>query len=141
MKINVKRFDKTLSLPRYEKNAAGFDFTCRTGVSIKPGEIVAVPANIAISVPTGYVLLAFSRSTTPTRKGLVMPHSVGVIDPFFCGDDNEIKLIFQNITKETVRIVKGDKLAQGVLMKIETAIFNEVDRLKKSTRQNCSYKS
>lgn len=141
MKIDIKRFDDTIPLPRYEKGAAGFDFFCRTNVSIKPKEIKAVPANIAFVIPNGYVLLIISRSSTPTRKGLVMPHSVGVLDPFFCGDDNETKLIFQNITDKAVSIKKGDKLAQGVLVKYETAIFNEAKKLKKSTRKNCSYKS
>lgn len=141
MEIKIKRFDKKIPLPKYEKDAAGFDFFCRTNASIKPKEIKALPANIAFVIPKGYVLFILPRSSTPTRKGLVMPHSVGVLDPFYCGDDNEAKLIFQNITNKTVSIKKGDKLAQGILIKYESAVFKEVEKLKKSKRHNCSYKN
>ena len=141
MEIKIKRFDKKIPLPKYEKDAAGFDFFCRTNVSIKPKEIKALPANIAFVIPKGCVLFILPRSSTPTRKGLVMPHSVGVLDPFYCGDDNEAKLIFQNITNKTVSIKKGDKLAQGILIKYELVVFKEVEKLKKSKRHNCSYKN
>lgn len=141
MEIKIKRFNKKIPLPKYEKDAAGFDFFCRTNVSIKPKEIKALPANIAFVIPKGYVLFILPRSSTPTRKGLVMPHSVGVLDPFYCGDDNEAKLIFQNITNKTVSIKKGDKLAQGILIKYELVVFKEVEKLKKSKRHNCSYKN
>ena len=141
MKIKIKRFDKNLPHPKYEKGAAGFDFFCRTNVTIKPKEIRGAPSNIALVVPKGYVLLITPRSSTPTRTGLIMPHTIGIVDPFFCGDDNEIQLIFKNPTDKTVTIKKGAKLAQGVLIKCETAIFDEVKKLKKSKVGNFDYKS
>ncbi len=94
MKLPVKRFDKGIALPKYEKLAAGFDFRVRKGATFQPGEIKPVPANIALQIPDGYVLLVVPRSSTASRIGLGMPHSMGVIDPYYCGDDNEIMLIF-----------------------------------------------
>ncbi|MFZ2226017.1 MAG: dUTP diphosphatase [Candidatus Moraniibacteriota bacterium] len=139
MDINVKRFSAELPLPKYEKGAAGFDLFCGINASIGPNEIRAIPANIAMSVPRGYVLLIIPRSSTPTRKGLVMPHSMGVVDPYFCSEESEIKLIFQNITNKAVKIRKGDKLAQGIIVKCEMATFNEVDKFKKTRRKVCTY--
>ncbi len=113
MKINLKRFDKTIPLPKYEKGAAGFDFFCRKNTYIKPQEIKPILSNVAISLPKDCVLFVVPRSSTLKRKRLIMPNSVGVIDPFYCGDDNEIMLIFQNITNKTVYLKKGEKLAKA----------------------------
>lgn len=129
MKVTIKRIDKKIPLPKYEKRASGFDFVLRKGETFRPGEIKAVPANVVIQVPDGYVLLVVPRSSTATRVGLAMPHSMGVVDPFYCGDTSEIVLLFQNITDKTVRIKKGDVLAQGLLLKCEQLEFEEVDKM------------
>lgn len=139
MDIKIKRFDSTIRLPRYEKNAAGLDFYCRTGVTILPKQIVAIPSNVAMKIPKGYFLLIVPRSSTPKRKGLTMPNSVGVIDPYYCGDEDEIQLIFQNITDKPVHLKKGEKIAQGILIKSITASLIEVDKLGKSLRKKYGY--
>lgn len=126
MKLNIKRFDKTLDLPSGEKGAACFDFTCRKKVAIKSGKIELVPLNVAIKIPEGHVLLLFSRSSTPIKKGLILANSVGVVDPFYCGDDDEVLAMFLNITEETITVEKGDRLAQGMIIKTENIGWNEV---------------
>lgn len=139
MKIKIKRFDPDVPLPQYDKDAAGLDFFSRSEITIGPGEIRGIPSNIAMEIPKGYVLLVVSRSTIPTRRGLIMPHAVGIIDPFFCGDDNEIILIFQNITNESVTVEKGAKLAQGILVKFENMELEEVQKLENSGVVNFNY--
>jgi dUTP pyrophosphatase len=133
MKIPTKRFDKSLSLPSYEKGAAGFDFVCKNDAIIKPREIKALPANIALDIPEGYVLLVIPRSSTANKLGLMMPHSLGVIDPFYDGDNNEIILLFYNFTNKTVKIKRGDKIAQGIVVKYERVEFDESKKLHPST--------
>lgn len=135
MKVRVKRFDKSIPLPVYEKMAAGLDFVCRKGTTIKAGEIKPVPTNVAIEIPEGYVLFLIPRSSTSVRTGLVMPHSIGVVDPFYRGDDNEIILLFQNTRKKSVKVFKGDRLGQGVFLKYEKVKLLEVNRLTKSKRK------
>lgn len=132
MKIKTKRFDKDLPLPAYEDLAAGFDFVCRSDDEILPGKMKAISGNIAMVIPDGYVLLVVPRSSTPSRFDLVMSHSVGVIDPFYHGDTNEIKLLFQNIGEEPVSIKRGDQIAQGMLLKCEKVEFDEVESLEDS---------
>jgi dUTP pyrophosphatase len=129
MKLIAKRFDKSLPLPTYEKGAAGFDFVCRSNTTIKPKEIKALPGNIALDIPEGYVLLVVPRSSTANKLGLMMPHSIGVVDPFYDGEDNEIVLLFYNFTNKTVRIKRGDKIAQGILIKYEQVQFDESRKL------------
>lgn len=139
MIVKVKRIDSSIPLPKYEKDAAGFDFYCRETIKIHPKQIVAIPSNVVIQIPKGYVLLVIPRSSTPKRKGLVMPNSVGVIDPFFSGDNDEIKLIFQNITDTPTVVRKGEKVAQGILVKCELVDFHELQKLRKTKRKSFNY--
>lgn len=134
MKLSIKRFDENIPLPRYEKMAAGFDFYCRKAVVIKPREIKAIPSNVAIEVPEGYTLFIVPRSGMPTRFGLLMPHSIGIVDPFYNGNDNEIVFLVYNFTNKPTRLNKGDKIAQGILIRYEKAEFQEVSKLGKSKR-------
>lgn len=129
MKIVVKRFDKKIPLPEYNEGAACFDFTCSEEVTIPPHQIKAVRQNVAVKVPEGFVLLVFSRSSTPLRKGLVMANGVGVIDPFYCGDKDEILVFLLNITDENAIVEAGDKIAQGMIIKTESVSWNEVDKM------------
>jgi len=129
MKIKTKRFDKNFPVPSYEKGAAGFDFICRETVVIQPDETKAIPSNVAMKIPQGYVLMVVPRSSTSSKYGLLMPHSIGIIDPFYCGDKNEIMLIFHNFTDQKTEVAAGAKIAQGILIKHELVEFNEVERL------------
>jgi len=132
MKIKIRRFDKELLLPRYvPAGAAAFDFSCRTSVDIEPGETKAIPLNVAIEVPKNYVLLLMPRSSTFGKFGLIMSQSVGVVDPYYSGDDNELVAVLHNIGKKTAKIKKGDELVHGLLVKSEGVEFNEVQSLGK----------
>ena len=126
MKLKAKRFDKSLPLPSYEDLAAGFDFYCRETVVINPKETAAIPANLALEIPEGFFLLVSPRSSTWSRYGLIMPHSNGIIDPFYRGIDHEIMLQFYNLSDKPVTVQKGDRIAQGLLIKYEKAEFEEV---------------
>ena len=127
MNIAIKRFDKDFPLPAPTPRAAAFDFVCRETVVIPPGKIKAVAQNVAIQVPDGYVLYVFSRSSTPHKRGVMMANSVGVIDPFYDGDNDEILIFLMNITDEPVTISAGDRVAQGIIMKTEQVIWDETD--------------
>ena len=129
MKIKVKRFDKSLPLPEYENDAAGFDFFCRKSVNIPTREIEFVSVNAAVRIPRGYVLLIFLRSSMTFKKGVMLANGVGVIDSFFHGDKDEIIIQLFNISDKTVSIKKGEKIAQGILIKHEKAEWEEVESL------------
>ncbi len=134
MKLKIKRFDKNLPLPSYEKNAAGFDFFCRKGVTIKPKEMKVISLNVACEIPKNFVLLIVPRSSTFKKYGLFLANSIGVVDPFYCRDDQELVALFYNYTDKTTKIKKRAKIAQGLLIKNELVKFEEVKKLKKSSR-------
>lgn len=135
MDIKIKRIDKDLPLPRYETvGAAGFDLLARETTRIKPGEIALIPANIVVETPHDYMLQISSRSSSPKKKGLSMPHGVGVIDSDYSGNGDEIKVQVYNFTKNETTVERGEKIAQGVFVRIDHAIWHEVDDMQKVTR-------
>lgn len=127
MQIPIKRFEKTIPLPSYEKGAACFDLICRETVVIPPHQIKSVSQNIALQIPEGYALLLFSRSSTPMKKGLMLANSVGVIDPFYCGDNDENLAFFMNFTDSPVTVEVGEKIVQGMIIKTEPVEWREVE--------------
>ena len=125
MKVKIYRKDKSLELPKYETaGAAGFDLICRETVEIKSGAIALIPANIIVEVPSGYMLAILPRSSTP-KKGLMLANSLGVIDNDYCGPEDEIKILVYNYTETSVEVKRGDRIAQGIFVKIECAEFCE----------------
>lgn len=129
MNIPIKRFDTTLPLPSGTNGAACFDLTCRETVTIPAKTIKPVPQNIALKVPDGHALLLFSRSSTPLRKGLMMANGVGVVDPFYCGDDDENLAFLYNFTDDTITVEKGDRIVQGMIIKTEPIEWQEVESM------------
>jgi len=133
MKIQITRIDKSLPLPRYESaGATGFDFITRETTVIESGKIALVPGNVIVKVPEGYTLLIIPRSSLPRKKALVCPHSIGVIDQDYCGPEDEIKVQVQNISDQPVTIEKGERIAQGLFVRVDTAEWEEVETNGKS---------
>lgn len=125
--MRIKRFDKTLPLPEEEAGAAGFDFSFRESATIQPGEIQLVGVNIAVEIPKGYFMMITLRSSTPMRRGLMMPNAPGIIDPFYCGDKDEIRVQLYNFTHKPVTVEAGEQLVQGVILKHYPPNWQEVD--------------
>jgi dUTP pyrophosphatase len=135
MKVKIKRIDKSIPLPVYETDGAvGFDISAREDFAIKPGEIVLVPSNVIVEVPKGYMLIVASRSSTPRKKGVMQPHGFGIIDHDYCGPEDEIKIQVYNFTDSAVEIKKGDKIAQGVFVRIDKFEWEESDEIRVESR-------
>ncbi|MBU2213602.1 dUTP diphosphatase [Patescibacteria group bacterium] len=135
MHIAIQRIDKKLDLPQYStKGSVGFDLITREDTTIEPGKIGLVPGNVIVQVPEGYVLLLLPRSSLPRKKGLICPHSIGVIDQDYHGPEDEILIQVQNITQKPVTVLRGERIAQGLLVKIETAQWEEVETHGAQTR-------
>jgi len=135
MKIKIKRIDKELPLPKYETfGSVGFDLLAREDTLVKAKSIALIPGNVIVETPMGYMLKIALRSSTPKRKGLLSPHGVGIIDQDYCGDNDEIKIQVYNFTNQDVLVEKGEKIAQGVFVKIDKFDWEEVETMDKKTR-------
>lgn len=135
MNVTIKRIDKDLPLPDYETTgAAGFDFIARQSKTLQPQDIALIPGNIIVETPPGYMLAVVSRSSTPKKKGLSLPHGFGVIDSDYRGPDDEIWIQVYNFTNQPVTVNRGDKIAQGIFIPVTRAIWSEVDQVSAPTR-------
>lgn len=132
--IKIKRFDKELPLPEYKtQGAAGFDLCARIGVEIPPKELKYVPLNVAVCTPAGYFLLLVARSSTH-KKGIWMANGIGIGDTDFSGDGDEYSAVYYNFTDKPVLIEKGERIAQGLIIKREAVQWQEVEVMENKTR-------
>lgn len=135
MSVKFKRIDKSLPLPEFKtKGAVGFDLVAREDTIIPPEEVKLIPLNVVIKIPDGYGLFLLPRSSTPLKKGLLIPNGVGIIDQDYCGEEDEIKLQGFNFTKTDVKVEKGERIAQALFVKIEKFEFEEVEKMDEPSR-------
>lgn len=128
MNVSLRRIDSSLPLPQYHSaGAAAFDFVTRETTVIAPKSMGLVPGNVIVKVPEGYALLVLPRSSLPRKKGLVCPHSLGLIDLDYHGPKDEIFVQVYNITDAPVTVERGERIAQGLFVRIDRAEFVEVD--------------
>jgi len=135
MKVKIKRLDSDLPLPMYETGGSvGFDLLCRESVTIAPQTVALIPANVIIETPPGYMLMVTLRSSTPRKLGLLIPHGVGIIDRDYCGEGDEIQIQIYNFAGRPVTVERGDKIAQGIFVRVDTAEWSEVSEMGSETR-------
>jgi dUTP pyrophosphatase len=135
MKIKMKRIDATLPMPEFATPGSfGFDLASRLDMTVAPGAIALVPSNLVMQAPEAAALLILPRSSMPRKKGLVFPHSVGLIDRDYCGETDEIMMQVMNFGDEAVEIKRGERMAQGLFVNISKPIFVEVETMNEKDR-------
>lgn len=124
--VQITRLDSSLPLPEYASDGAcAFDLYSREQTTIQPGQIALLPSNLIIKVPAGYVLVIAPRSSLARKKSLTMPNSMGIIDQDYAGPEDEIMLQVQNCGQSAVTVDRGERVAQGLILKIATAAWQE----------------
>jgi dUTP pyrophosphatase len=126
--VSIRRLDPAVPLPEYQSpGAAGFDLAASRDVEIPPNSIALIPTGLVIRAPDGHFLGIFARSSTPLKRGLMVANGVGVVDQDYCGPNDEVKIQVLNFTAETVRVKKGDRIAQGLFIPVVRAAWRESD--------------
>lgn len=127
MQLKIKRLDPAIGLPEPATGrAAGFDLASAVDIDIPPRSIRLVGTGLVIGVPDGHFLGIFARSSTPLKRGLMVANGVGVIDPDYCGPEDEIKIQVLNVTDAPVQVRRGDRLAQGIVLPAPRVEWDEV---------------
>ncbi len=130
MEVKIKRIDKSLPLPEYQTiGSVAFDLYSRKKMIIKAKSIGLIPTNIIIEIPNGYMLTVVTRSSTPKRKGLSVPHGIGIIDQDYHGNNDEILLQVYNFTDKDVEIESGERLGQAAFMRVDIATWKETNTM------------
>jgi dUTP pyrophosphatase len=138
--IALRRLDPGLPPPSYaHPGDAGADLFTTVDLTLAPGERAMVPTGIAIALPEGYVALVHPRSGLAARHGVSIVNTPGTVDAGYRG---EIKVLLVNLDPATpVVLSRGDRIAQLVVQRFETASFVEVDALPESARGSGGYGS
>ena len=140
LEVLVQRLDPDLPLPAYSHPGdAGADLVTAVDVELAPGERVLVPTGIALALPEGYVAFVQPRSGLAARHGLSIVNTPGTVDAGYRG---EIKvLLINHDLHDTIRLGRGDRVAQLVIQRVERAGFTEVSALPESVRGAGGYGS
>ncbi|HWC35908.1 MAG TPA: dUTP diphosphatase [Mycobacteriales bacterium] len=131
--VMLRRLDPELAAPSYAHDGdAGADLVAAIDVALAPGERAVVPTGTAIALPGGYAAFVHPRSGLAARYGVALVNSPGTIDAGYRG---EIQVIVINLDlRETLRLARGDRIAQLVIQRVERARFVEVAELPDSVR-------
>lgn len=126
--VNIKRIDTSLPLPTYATSGSvGFDLLCREDTEIAPRRLGLIPGNVIVQTPPGYMLMLTLRSSTPRRKGLLIPNGVGIIDQDYCGEGDELMVLVFNFREEAVMVKRGERVAQGIFIPVMNVLWDEVE--------------
>ena len=125
-KVRVFRTRPTAKLPnRAHKTDAGMDFfycpeePALTG--IEPGESVLLPTGIKMEVPSDCMLQIMNKSGIASKRSLIT--GACVVDEGYTG---EIFVNLHNVGNKTNFVEPGEKIAQGVFVRIEKPLLFEV---------------
>src|SRR5438034_11489208 len=126
LQVTIKRIDTSLPLPTYATaGSVGFDLLCREDIEVAPRKLARIPGNVIVQTPPGYMLLLAMRSSTPRRKGLLIPHGMGVIDQDYCGEGDELMVQVYNFRDEAVTVLRGERIAQGIFVPVTRVVCHE----------------
>lgn len=127
---------RDMELPKYmTAGASGVDFLAavKSKVKIKPGDIVLIPTGLKVKIPDNYELQIRPRSGLALKYGITLLNTPGTIDSDYTG---EIKIIVINLGKKNFFINRGDRIAQGILCKVEKINWKKAEAKEKLKFKN-----
>jgi dUTP pyrophosphatase len=111
---------------------AGYDLHAAEAVTIEPGERASVGTGIAVAIPEGQAGLVVPRSGLAARHGISVVNAPGLIDSGYRG---ELRVLLLNTDRsEPFTVEPGDRIAQLVLVRVETEELEEVAELDETAR-------
>ncbi len=131
--IPIKLLDPDLPVPKCAyPGDAGVDLYAACEVELAPFERALVPCGIALALPPGYAGLVLPRSGLAAKQGISLVNSPGLIDSNYRG---EIKAVLVNLDPHnTFHAVRGDRIAQLMVIRAENAAFAVCEKLPPSER-------
>jgi dUTP pyrophosphatase len=133
VELPFKRLDPAAELPaQAHEGDAGLDLCSTIDVEVLPGERAMVPTGVSVAIPDGHAGLVVPRSGLASRQGLTMANAPGLIDSGYRG---EVTCAVVNLDRDqAVKIRRGDRIAQLVVVALPQMLPSWVDELPPSTR-------
>lgn len=133
MKIKIINKSKH-PLPEYKTEfSAGMDLRAdlEEPVILKPLERKLIPTGLFLEIPAGYEAQVRPRSGMALKHGLTCLNSPGTIDADYRG---EVGVILANLSNEEFLVNDGERIAQLVIARHETAEWEVVEELAETER-------
>ena len=134
LEIPLKRLVDHAILPAYAKPGdAGLDLVACEGLTLAAGGGRGlVPTGVAVAIPDGYAGFVQPRSGLALRHGVTCLNTPGLIDSGYRG---ELKVLLVNTDPdEPFEVVRGERIAQLVIQRVEHVALIEVSELEDSVR-------
>lgn len=133
--VEVKVINKGRQpLPQYATaQSAGMDLRANLDepVVLRPMERRLIPTGLHIALPEGYEAQVRPRSGLALKKGITVLNSPGTIDADYRG---EVGVLLINLSQEDFTVNDGERIAQMVIARHETACFQQVQVLDETGR-------
>lgn len=121
-------------LPQYQtEHAAAVDICANIDEPITLGSLerVIVPTGLFLALPPGYEAQLRPRSGLAAKHGISLVNAPGTIDADYRG---EVGVIVVNLSKDPYVITDGERIAQMVVARHETIVWEEVTILDETAR-------
>jgi len=130
--VKVKKLDPEAVYPQYQTpGSSGMDLVALTDQFLNKGQIRLVSTGLAFEIPTGYEGQIRPRSSLASRHGVTVVNSPGTIDSDYRG---EVKVALINLSTESYKVTKGDRIAQLVIAPVMKAEIEAVTEVTDSER-------
>ena len=121
-------------LPQYAtESSAGVDLRAAISepITLEPLQRAMVPTGLYMEIPKGYEGQVRPRSGLAAKHGITVLNTPGTIDADYRG---EIRVILVNLSSQAFETQPGERIAQMVFARHETAQWEEVSELEESAR-------
>ena len=137
LKVKIKKVADVKSPAYAHKGDSGVDLYAAEEYLLKPMERKLIATGIRIAIPYGYEAQIRPKSGL-ALLGISHANCIGTIDSSYRG---EIKIPIINFSDKPYKIEKGKKIGQMVFAKVEEAVFDEVDEIEVTTRNEQGFGS
>lgn len=116
-KFNLINPEDTDLLPkRSTQSAAGYDFKASKDYLVMPNsvDVMLIKTGVTVTMNSDEYMILANRSSNATKRHLLEPNGIGVIDADYTG---EIMIPLLNFGEKAYMIHRGDRIAQGIFNK------------------------
>ncbi len=134
--VKIKKLHPDAKTPIHaSQDSAGFDLHTLEEITIHPKSTAVIPTGISWEIPRGYYVKLAGRSGLASKG--ITPLG-GIIDADYRG---EVKVILHNLSDHPHTLAKGDRIAQGIIMPVSQADFEETNTLSETQRNEGGFGS
>jgi dUTP pyrophosphatase len=117
---------------------AGYDLRSAENAVVPARSRHTVNTGVSIALPAGYVALVHPRSGLAAKHGITVLNAPGTVDAGYRG---QMLITLVNHSDEDFEISRGDRIAQVLFQKFESARFVHVTELPGSQRGSAGFGS